>query len=236
MALTELNELKDQLKDLLDKGFIWPNASPWGAPILFVRKKDCSLRMCINYRQLNKATTNNRYPFLRIDDLFDQLEDAKYFSNIDLRSGYHQELKDMLTSVPILALKEGSEGYTVYNDASSIGLGCFLMQHGKVIAYPSRKLRKHAKKNYPTHDLELAGVVHALKIKRHYLYGLQQQIMAEENHSQYSIHPGLTKIYHDIIEIYWWHKMKKDIGEFVAHFPNCQQVKLEQQKPTMLVH
>ena len=78
------------MKDLLDKGFIRPSSSPWGAPVLFVRKKDGSLRMCIDYRQLNKVTTKNKYPLPRIDDLFDQLQGAKWFSKIDLRSGYHQ--------------------------------------------------------------------------------------------------------------------------------------------------
>ncbi|KAH0661820.1 hypothetical protein KY284_026751 [Solanum tuberosum] len=90
MAHVELKKLKDQLKDFLDNGFIRPSISPWSAPVLFVRKKDSSLRMCIDYQQLNKATINNRYPLPRIDDLFDQLQGAKYFSKIDLRSGYHQ--------------------------------------------------------------------------------------------------------------------------------------------------
>ena len=73
MAPAELKELKEQLKDLLDKGFIRPSFSPWGAPILFVKKKDGSLRLCIDYRQLNKVTIKNKYPIPRIDDLFDQL-------------------------------------------------------------------------------------------------------------------------------------------------------------------
>ncbi len=90
MAPAELKELKEQLKDLLDKGFIRPSVSPWGAPVLFVRKKDGSLRMCIDYRQLNKVTIKNKYPLPRIDDLFDQLQGATCFSKIDLRSGYHQ--------------------------------------------------------------------------------------------------------------------------------------------------
>ncbi|XP_070049959.1 uncharacterized protein [Nicotiana tomentosiformis] len=85
-----LRELKEQLKDLLDKGSIRPSTSPWGAPVLFVRKKDGSLWMCIDYRQLNKVTIKNKYPLPRIDDLFDQLQGAKCFSKIDLRSGYHQ--------------------------------------------------------------------------------------------------------------------------------------------------
>jgi hypothetical protein len=90
MAPAELKELKEQLKDLLDKGFIRPSKSPWGAPVLFVRKKYGSLRMFIDYRQLNKVTIKSRYPLPRIDDLFDQLVGASFFSKIDLRSGYHQ--------------------------------------------------------------------------------------------------------------------------------------------------
>ena len=83
-------ELKEQLKDLLDKGFIRPSVSPWGAPVLFVRKKDGFLRMFIDYRQLNKVTIKNKYHLPRIDDIFDQLQGASLFSKIDLRSGYHQ--------------------------------------------------------------------------------------------------------------------------------------------------
>jgi hypothetical protein len=90
MAPMELIELKVQLQELLDKGFIRPNNSPWGAPILFVKKKDGTLRLCIDYRQLNKVTMKKKYPLLRIDDLFNQLKGARVFSKIDLRSGYHQ--------------------------------------------------------------------------------------------------------------------------------------------------
>nr|GFA74928.1 putative reverse transcriptase domain-containing protein [Tanacetum cinerariifolium] len=90
LAPTKMQELANQLKELQDKGFIRPSSSPWGAPVLFVKKKDGSFRMCIDYRELNKLTIKNRYPFPRIDDLFDQLQGSKYFSKIDLRSGYHQ--------------------------------------------------------------------------------------------------------------------------------------------------
>ena len=90
MAPAELSELKEQLQDLFEKGFIQPSTSLWGAPVLFVKKKDGSLRLCIDYRQLNKVTIKNKYPLSRIDDLFDQLQGAQYFSKIDLRSGYHQ--------------------------------------------------------------------------------------------------------------------------------------------------
>nr|GEU62544.1 hypothetical protein [Tanacetum cinerariifolium] len=90
LAPFDLEELSGQLKELQYKGFIRPSSSPWGARVLFVKKKDGSFRMCINYRELNKLTIKNRYPFPRIDDLFDELQGSHYFSKIDLRSGYHQ--------------------------------------------------------------------------------------------------------------------------------------------------
>jgi hypothetical protein len=90
MPPNELSELKIQLQDLLDKGFIRPIASPWGCPALFVKKKDNSLRLCVDYRPLNAVTIENKYPLPRIDILFNQLARAKVFSKIDLRSGYHQ--------------------------------------------------------------------------------------------------------------------------------------------------
>ncbi|GJS18037.1 putative reverse transcriptase domain-containing protein [Tanacetum coccineum] len=90
LAPSEMQELSEQLQELQDKGFIQPSHSLWGAPILFVKKKDGSLRMCIDYRELNKLTVKNHYPLSRIDILFDQLQGARYFSKIDLRSGYHQ--------------------------------------------------------------------------------------------------------------------------------------------------
>ncbi|GKC03406.1 putative reverse transcriptase domain-containing protein [Tanacetum coccineum] len=83
-------KLSNHLKELQEKGFIRPSHSPWGAPVLFVNKKDGSMRMCIDYRELNKLTIKNRYPLPRIDDLFDQLQGACCFSKIDLRLGYHQ--------------------------------------------------------------------------------------------------------------------------------------------------
>nr|GEV98756.1 putative reverse transcriptase domain-containing protein [Tanacetum cinerariifolium] len=90
LAPSELKELSEQLQELSDKVFIRPSSSPWGAPVLFVKKKDGSFRMCIDYRELNKLTVKNRYPLPRIDDLFDQLQGSSVYSNIDLRSGYHQ--------------------------------------------------------------------------------------------------------------------------------------------------
>ncbi|GKD92896.1 putative reverse transcriptase domain-containing protein, partial [Tanacetum coccineum] len=90
LALSDMKELSDQLQELSDKGFIRPSSSPWGASVLFVKKKDGSFRMCIDYKELNKLTVKNRYPLPRIDDLFDQLQGSSVYSKIDLRSGYHQ--------------------------------------------------------------------------------------------------------------------------------------------------
>ncbi|GJV27473.1 putative reverse transcriptase domain-containing protein [Tanacetum coccineum] len=220
-----MRELSDQLQELSNKGFIRPSSSSWGAPVLFVKKKDGSFRMCIDYRELNKLAVKNRYPYLRIDDLFDQLQGSSVYSKIDLRSDYHQlrvheadilktafrtryghyefqvmpfgltnaltskqeheehlksilellkkeELYSKFSSTPILALPEGAENFIVYCDASHKGLGAVLMQNEKVISYASRQLRIH-EKNYMTYDLELGAVVFALKIWRHYLYGIK---------------------------------------------------------------
>ncbi|KAJ9566939.1 hypothetical protein OSB04_002905 [Centaurea solstitialis] len=477
LAPVEMKEMRNQLKELLDMGFIQPSTSPWGAPVLFVKKKDGSFRMCIDYRELNKVTIKNKYLLPRIDDLFDQLQGASYFSKIDLRSGYHQlrvreedvpktafrtryghyeflvmpfgltnapaafmdmmnrvcrpmldksviifiddilvyskseaehathlremlellrkeklyakfskcefwlrrvqflghvisgdgvvwseaqedafqTLKDCLTRAPILDLPEGNDDFVVYSDASKLGLGCVLMQRGKVIAYASRQLKEY-EKNYSTHDLELAVVVFALKLWRHYLYGtkcqfftdhkslkyifdqktlnmrqqramelikdydceilyhpgkanvvadalsrkahvasicytithvtmkstliddlhrwqiealkpehmksermvgyvdslsednrslkvlktriwvpriggLREVILEEAHKSRLSIHPGGTKMYHDLRTEYWWLGMKVDIGRYVEKCMTCLQVKVEHLRP-----
>jgi hypothetical protein len=90
MSTLELKELQMKLEEILKKGYICPSVSPWGAPVLFVKKKDGTLRLFIDFRQLNKVNVKNKYPLPRIDDLFDQLKDEKILSKIDLRSNYHQ--------------------------------------------------------------------------------------------------------------------------------------------------
>ncbi|GKA09595.1 putative reverse transcriptase domain-containing protein [Tanacetum coccineum] len=236
LAPSEMKELSEQLKEISDKGFIRPSSSPWGAPVLFFKKKDRSFLMFIDYRELNKLTVKNRYSLPRINDLFDQLQGSSIYSKIDLRSGYHQlrvceedilktafrtrygrcEFQVMpfgLTNAPVVFMdlinwvckpyldkfvivfiddiliysknkqeheehlklilellkkEELSKDFIVYFDALIKGLGAVLMQREKVFAYASRQLKIH-EKNYTTHDLELGGVVFALKIWRHYL-------------------------------------------------------------------
>ena len=104
MAPVELRELKAQLEELLCKGFIRPSISQWGAPVLFMKKKDGSLRLCIDYRQLNRVTIRNQYPLPRIDELFDQLQGSRIYSKIDLRSRYHQ-LRVQESDVPKTAFR-----------------------------------------------------------------------------------------------------------------------------------
>jgi hypothetical protein len=110
MTPKELAELKVQLNELLDKGYICPSLSPWGCPTLFVKKKDQSLRLCVDYRPLNAVTVKNKYPLPRIDILFDQLAGAKIFSKVDLRLGYHQ-IKIRPKDVPKTAFSTRYELY-----------------------------------------------------------------------------------------------------------------------------
>ncbi|GKB33878.1 reverse transcriptase domain-containing protein [Tanacetum coccineum] len=330
LAPSEMQELSGQLQEMQDKGIIRPSHSPWGVPVLFVKKKDGSLRTCIDYRELNKLTVKNRYPLPRIDDLFDQLQGSCYFSKIDLRSGYHQlrvheddipktafrtryghfeftvmpfgltnapvvfmdlmnrvcklyldkfvivfiddiliysktkedhevhlglvlellrkeklyakfskcefwlqdvhflgyvvnqngihvdprkieanqkyvwgveqeeafqTLKNNLCDAPILMLPDGVEDFVVYCDASNQGLGCVLMQRGKVIAYASRQLKIH-EKNYTTHDLELGAVVFALKTWRHYLRWIE---LFSDYECEIRYHPGKANVVADAL-------------------------------------
>jgi hypothetical protein len=362
MSVEELKELKKQLIELQEAGYIRSSSSPWGAPVLFVQKKDGSQRMCVDYRSLNDVTMKNKYLLPRIEDLFDQMRGDMVFSKIDLRSGYHQmkirpsnipktafstryglyeftvmsfgltnalayfmnlmnkvfmeyldrlvvvfiddiliysksesdheqhlrlvlqklrdnqlyvkfskckfwidevpflghiisnggisvdpakvkeimawsipttvtevrsflglagyyrrfiegfskiakpmtsllekgrefkwdkkcqesfdQIKKILMSPPVLVMPDLQKGFDIYYDACGQGLGCVLMQEGRVIAYVSRQLRKH-ELNYPTHDLELAAVVHVLKIWRHYIIGTKCQVYMDHKSLKY---------------------------------------------------
>ncbi|GKB37344.1 putative reverse transcriptase domain-containing protein [Tanacetum coccineum] len=175
--------------------------------VLFVKKKDGSISMCIDYRELNKLTVKNRYPLPRSDDLFDQLRGSKEEHEVHLKLVLESRRKEKLYAkfskcveqeeafqtlknqnnlcdVPILSLPDGVEDFVVYCDASNQGLYCVLVKRNKVIAYALRHLKIH-EKNYTTHDLELGAVVFALKFRRHYLYGTKSVIYMDHKSLQH---------------------------------------------------
>ena len=127
MAPVELQELRVQLQEPLDKRFIRPSTSPWGAPVLFAKKRGKTLRLCMNYRQLNRVTIKNRYPLPRIDDLFDQLRGVRVYSMIDLRTGYHQ-LRVRETDIPKTTFRTryGHFEFTVMHFGLTNALAAFM--------------------------------------------------------------------------------------------------------------
>ncbi|GJU17895.1 putative reverse transcriptase domain-containing protein [Tanacetum coccineum] len=201
LAPSEMKESSEQLQELSDKGFIRPSSSPRGALVLFVKKKDGSFRMCIDYhlrsgyhqlrvreQDISKTAFRTRYghyefqvmPFGLTNAPADEKEHEEHLKAI-------LELlkkEQLYANAPILSLPEGSEDFMVYCDASHKGLGAVLMQREKVIAYASRRLKVH-EKNYTTHDLELGSVVFALKIWRHYLYGTRCTVFTDHKSLQH---------------------------------------------------
>ncbi|XP_070018019.1 uncharacterized protein [Nicotiana sylvestris] len=216
MAPAELKELKEQLQELLEKGLIRPSVSPWGVQVLFVKKKDGTMRMCIDYRRLNKVIVKNKYPLPRIDDLFDQLQGASVYSKIDLRSGYHQlKIRDsdiLKTSfrtrygifIYRIALDQVDSEGVQHDDAREVTIG------------DDGVLRMQGRICVPN------------------VGGLRELILEETHSSRYSIHPGAAKMYHDLRQHYLWRRMKKDIVEFVAWSLNCQQILEDMLRPYVI--
>nr|GEV69985.1 putative reverse transcriptase domain-containing protein [Tanacetum cinerariifolium] len=200
LASFEKKDLSNQLQQLSDKGFIRPSSSPWGALVLFVKKKDGSFRMCIDYRELNKLTVKNRYLLSRIDDLFDQLRGSSIYSKINLRSGYHQ------------LLRPKSQKNLKKED-----VGGMLIENSK----DPEKFRKE--KLEPRTDRTLCFN------NRSWLprYGVLRALIIHESHkSKYSVHLGSEKMYQDLKQLYWWPNMKVNIStydnitmDFVMKFP-----------------
>ena len=128
-----MEEVKKQIKELLEKGYIRPSSSPWGAPVLLVEKKDGTLRMCVDYRSLNEVTIKNKYPLPMINDLFDQLEGASVFSKIDLRSGYHQlKIREKDISKTAFTTRYGLYEYTVMSFGLTNAPAYFMNMMNKV--------------------------------------------------------------------------------------------------------
>nr|GEY76616.1 putative reverse transcriptase domain-containing protein [Tanacetum cinerariifolium] len=167
LAPSGMKDLSEQLKELSDKGFIRPSSLPWGAPVLFVKRRmDRSGWSSICF----KIDPRSGYHQLRVRE-----EDVLKTSFIR-RYGHYEFQK--LCSAPILALPKGNEDFIVYCDASNKGLGAVLMQREKEISYASHQLKIY-EKNYTTHDLELGAVVFTLKIWRHYLYGTKGTVFTD---------------------------------------------------------
>nr|GEY78555.1 putative reverse transcriptase domain-containing protein [Tanacetum cinerariifolium] len=180
---SEMRELSMQLQELLEKGFIHPSSSPWGAPVLFVKKKDGSLRICIDYRELNKLTVKNRYPLPRIDDLFDQLmkkNSVQFLGHVIDCGRVH------VAPAKIEAIKNWAAPTTPTKVRQFHRLAGYYRRE-KVIAFASSKLKVH-EENYTTHDLELGAVVFALRLWRHYLYGTKCVVFADHKSLQYILY------------------------------------------------
>ncbi|GKD76951.1 putative reverse transcriptase domain-containing protein, partial [Tanacetum coccineum] len=181
LAPSEMVELSGQLKELWDKGFIRPSSSPWGASVLFVKKKDDlrsgSHQLRVHEDDIPKTTFRTCYGHFQFTVMPFGL------TNAPVERAF-QTLKDKLCNAPILALLDRPEDFVVYCDASGLGLGYVLMKRGNVIAYASRQLKIH-EKNYTTHDFELGAVVFALMIWRHYLYETKSVIYTDHRSLQH---------------------------------------------------
>nr|GEV61144.1 hypothetical protein [Tanacetum cinerariifolium] len=195
LSPSEMKELSDQLKELADKGFIRPSSSPWGAPVLFVKKKDGSFWKCIDYRELNKLTVKNRYPLPRIDDLFNQLQGLSVYSKIDLRSGYHQLRGIHVDPVKIESIKDWASPKTAMEIRQFLGLAGyyrrFIEGFSKIASAPILALPEGSEDFVVYCDASIKGLgVVLMQREKVIAYGLRQLKVHEKNYTTHDLELG----------------------------------------------
>ncbi|XP_073026627.1 uncharacterized protein [Primulina eburnea] len=250
LAPSEMRELKQQLQDLLDKGYIRPSVSPWGAPVLFVKKKDGSMRLCIDYRQLNRPDLNMRQrrwmELLKDFDCEIQYQPSRMNLVADALSRKVQN--SMLTSLTISKVHEhlGTSGWTYqisgnYFIVSSIQVEPQILSRIKAAQKTDPHIHR-LKELSRTGQTEKFSVASDGSLRFNgrllvpNLIDLKEAILKEAHCSRHSIHPGIRKMYHTLRAHYWWEGMKKDISHFVAKCLTCQQVKAERMRPGGMLH
>ncbi|GJW29776.1 putative reverse transcriptase domain-containing protein [Tanacetum coccineum] len=225
-----MQELSTQLQELPDKGFIRLSSSPCRALVLFVKKKDGSFRMCIDYRELNKLTVKNRYPLLRIDELFDQLQGSSVYSKINLRSDLQHILdhKDLnMRQCRWLELLSDYDFEIRYHLGKANVVADALSRKERIKPLRVRALVTTIGLNLPVQILNAQ-----VKARKEENYGTED---CASHKSKYLIHPGSDKMYQDLKKLYWWPNMKAEIASYVSKCLTCAKVKAEYQKPSGLL-